>query len=140
MAMVSIASALTQQRTSRRVAIIGGGSAGVISARFLKKAGHVPHIFEAGKTFGGVWSTDPTNPVVYKNLKTNLPTVVMQSPDLDFPSGMPSYVTKPQLGAYIESYAREFGVDALSTFGATVSFLTPRMEPKQSLATRGVQS
>lgn len=125
LAMASMASALTPQRSSRRVAVIGGGSAGIIAARYLKKAGHTPELFEAGNSFGGVWADEPTNNVVYKNLQTNLPTVVMQSPDLDFPPGLPSYVTKPQLGAYIESYADAFAVRSLSTLGATVTSVAP---------------
>ena len=86
-ALMSVASAV---RVSRRVAVIGGGSGGVVAARFLKKAGHEPVLFEAGETFGGVWADEPTNDVVYKHLQTNLPTVVMQSPDLDFAPGLPS--------------------------------------------------
>ena len=108
-------------RISRRVAVIGGGSGGVIAARFMKRAGHRPVLFEAGSSFGGVWADHPTNDVVYKNLQTNLPTVVMQSPDLDFPNGLPSYIDKPTLGAYIEDYANKFGVAPLAHFGACVT-------------------
>ena len=121
----TVASAMAPARTSRRVAVVGGGSAGVIAARFLKRAGHRPEIFEAGTSFGGIWADDPTNDVVYKNLQTNLPTVVMQSPDLDFPPTLPSYVTKRALGAYIEDYARVFDVASLATFGAKVTSVAP---------------
>ena len=113
--------AMVPGRVSRRVAVIGGGSGGVTAARFLARAGHVPVVFEAGTSFGGVWADKPTNDVVYKNLQTNLPTCVMQSPDLDFPSGLRSYITKPQLGAYIEAYANEFGVAPLAKLGCAVT-------------------
>ena len=108
-------------RISRRVAVIGGGSGGVVTARFLRRAGHRPLLFEAGSAFGGVWANSPTNTVVYKNLRTNLPTVVMQSPDLDFPSGLSSYITTPQLGSYIDEYARKFGVLPITKFGCAVT-------------------
>ena len=111
-------------RVSRRVAVIGGGTGGVVAARFLKRAGHKPIIFEVGPQFGGVWADAPTNAVVYKNLQTNLPTVVMQSPDLDFEDGLPSYITKPQLGRYIERYAEAFGIAPLANFGAAVQRVT----------------
>jgi len=110
---------------SRRVAVIGGGSAGMTTARFLRKAGHEPVIFEAGEAFGGVWADRPTNDVVYKGLQTNLPTVVMQSPDLDFPPDVPSYVTKKMLGDYIDAYGRAFGLHSLTKFGAEVTRVTP---------------
>jgi thioredoxin reductase len=110
-------------RVSRRVAVVGGGSAGVAAARFLKQAGHKPNIFETGASFGGVWAEQPTNNVVYKNLRTNLPKQVMQSPDLDFPASLPSYVDGRALGDYISTYAEKFGVQA--TFGARVLDVTP---------------
>lgn len=116
-------------RVSRRVAVIGGGSGGVVAARFLKRAGHQPVLFEAGSSFGGVWADEPTNEVVYKGLTTNLPTIVMQSPDLDFTEpGMPSYINKPQLGRYIERYADEFGVRPMAKFGAKVMNVAPVTE------------
>ena len=121
-ALMSVASAV---RVSRRVAVIGGGSGGVVAARFLKKAGHEPVLFEAGETFGGVWADEPTNDVVYKHLQTNLPTVVMQSPDLDFAPGVPSYITKAQLGGYISTYADAFGVAPMARFGARVTRVSP---------------
>ena len=93
-------------RVSRRVAVVGGGSAGVAAARFLKQAGHKPNVFETGASFG-VWAEAPTNSVVYKNLRTNLPKQVMQSPDLDFPSALPSYVDGRALGDDISTYAGE---------------------------------
>ena len=129
-AFLATASAMVPPRLSRRVAVIGGGSSGVVAARYLLRAGHSPEIFEAGSSFGGVWAERPTNQVVYKNLQTNLPTCVMQSPDLDFPEGMPSYVTKPQLGAYIERYANAFGVSPLARFGAAVTSVSPLAEDR----------
>ena len=99
--VVLMAAALAEGlRVSRRVAVVGGGSAGVAAARFLKQAGHRPNVFETGASFGGVWAERPTNSVVYKNLRTNLPKQVMQPPDLDFPASLPSYVDGRALGDY----------------------------------------
>ena len=132
--LVSVASAL---RVSRRVAVIGGGSGGVVTARFLKKAGHDPVLFEAGATFGGVWADEPTNDVVYKHLQTNLPTAVMQSPDLDFAPGLPSYISKAQLGSYIAAYADTFGVGPMARFGAHVTRVAPVEEAGGAAAPSG---
>jgi len=124
--LLSMARAATlAPRLSRRVAVIGGGSAGVVAARFLRRAGHAPTLYEAGDGFGGVWAEQPTNGVVYKNLRTNLPTVVMQSPDLDFPAGGPSYVDKKALGDYIAAYAHHFGVAEVARFGCRVTAVDP---------------
>ena len=124
--LVLMAAALAEGlRVSRRVAVVGGGSAGVAAARFLKQAGHKPNVFETGASFGGVWAERPTNSVVYKNLRTNLPKQVMQSPDLDFEAGLPSYIDKPQLGRDIERYAHEFAVAETAKFGAAVTSVAP---------------
>ena len=44
----------------------------------------------------------------------------MQSPDLDVPAGLPSYIDKPMLGRYIAQYATTFGVAADARFGTKV--------------------
>lgn len=118
-----------QARGVQRVAIIGGGCGGVVAARCLADAGIKSiDIFESGHTFGGIWAPQPLNPAVYANLRTNLPTVVMQSPELDFPPGLRSYIEASTLGEYIESYAEAFGVAALPCkFRTTVT----RVEPVQ---------
>ena len=103
--LLMMAAALAEGlRVSRRVAVVGGGSAGVAAARFLRQAGHRPNVFETGSSFGGVWAERPTNSVVYKNLRTNLPKQVMQSPDLDFPESLPSDLGVPRCcGAFTPS-------------------------------------
>ena len=111
--LLMMAAALAEGlRVSRRVAVVGGGSAGVAAARFLKQAGHRPNIFETDASFGGVWAEQPTNNVVYKNLRTNLPKQVMQSPDLDFPESLPSYVDGRALGDYCLLYTSPSPRDA----------------------------
>ncbi|KAL1498714.1 hypothetical protein AB1Y20_014024 [Prymnesium parvum] len=120
-ACLSAAASAAPPRVSRRVAVIGGGSGGLAAARFLQRAGHRPVLFEAGASLGGVWAEAPTKDVVYQRLQTNLPTVVMQSPDLDFPAGTRSYVSKRELGAYIARYAAEFGGAAAARLGCVVT-------------------
>ena len=112
-------------RISRRIAVIGGGCAGLTAARYLLRAGHHPVVFESGADLGGVWAKAPTNAVVYQNLQTNLPTCVMQSPSLDFPPGLPSYVTARDLGRYIEEYANHFGISQLVLRNAHVTAVAP---------------
>ena len=49
----------------------------------------------------------------------------MQQPSLDFPPEVPSYVTKRQLGRYIEQLAATYGLGDRTVFGATVSSVSP---------------
>ena len=67
----------------RKVAVIGGGPAGMATCRFLDDFGHSPTVFEAGDESGGIWAPRPINHVVYQGLVTNIPTMCMQSFDLE---------------------------------------------------------
>jgi len=111
---------------SKSVAIIGGGSAGIATCRFLKDAGHRIRLLDAGSTFGGIWAPHPSNDVVYNNLTTNLPTVVMQSFDMDFSPKVPSYVSPSQLGEYLQSYAEFSGAEEHTELEATVTSVSRR--------------
>lgn len=112
-------------RRSLRVAIVGGGAAGVVTCRFLLEAGHHPKLLEAGPHLGGIWAPEPTNKVVYRGLVTNIPTVVMQSFDLAFPDRLPSYVKAHELGAYIVKYADHFGLRPFVQLGTRVTSVKP---------------
>jgi len=106
---------------SLRVAIVGGGCAGVTTCRLFRDAGHIPKLFEAGIEVGGIWAPEPTNRVTYRGLVTNLPTPVMQSPDLDFGINLPSYVQSRDLGEYIAQYADHFALRPFMEFEARVT-------------------
>lgn len=110
---------------SRSVAVIGAGPAGVVACRYLREAGHRPTAFEAAGEVGGIWAPEPANSVVYRGLTTNIPTVAMQSFDLDFPNGLPSYVRGSDLGDYIAAYADHFGLRPLIRFGTEVTSVMP---------------
>lgn len=118
---------------SCRVAVVGGGPGGVVCCRFLLEAGHRPVVFESGSEVGGIWAPDPTNDVVYPDLVTNIPTVCMQSFDLDFPKELPSFIRAGDLGRYHVAYAERFGVRKLVRFGARVCRVQPlRSEEEDS--------
>lgn len=123
---------------SRKVAVIGGGPAGVVACRFLRDAGHKPTVFEAGDEVGGIWAPDATNKVAYRGLVTNIPTIAMQSFDLDFPPGLPSYIKARDLGEYIASYAEHFGLRPLIQFGARVTSVEQSPHAGQDSADAGV--
>lgn len=57
--------------TKGRVAIIGGGMAGLVTGRYLKSQGFTPVILEGHTELGGQWSISNPNSGVWPNLRTN---------------------------------------------------------------------
>ncbi|KAF8027088.1 hypothetical protein BT93_E0108 [Corymbia citriodora subsp. variegata] len=122
---------------SRHVAVIGAGAAGLVAARELRREGHRVVVFERGSRVGGTWvytpgterdplGIDPSRPVVhsslYKSLRTNLPREVMGFGDYPFlPRADGSgdsrrYPAHEEVLAYLEDFAREFGLEELLRF------------------------
>lgn len=116
-----LACAAVGRAMAKRVAVIGGGPAGLAACRLLKRFGHQPTVFESGSEVGGIWAPEPTNAVVYRGLVTNIPSVCMQSHDLDFPEGLTSYVSGRELGDYMISYAEHFNLKRFIRFNSKVS-------------------
>ena len=94
------ASAMATADRRVRVAVVGGGAAGLAAAKELRAEGHTPVVFEQGTDVGGVWVYDPrvesddvtgTDPSrakvhgsMYASLRTNLPREVMGYPSFPF--------------------------------------------------------
>ncbi|KAL3738004.1 hypothetical protein ACJRO7_019523 [Eucalyptus globulus] len=122
---------------SQHVAVIGAGAAGLVAARELRREGHRVVVFEREPRAGGTWvytpatepdplGFDPSRPVVhsslYKSLRTNLPREVMGFGDYPFlpradGSGDPRrYPGHEEALAYLEDFAREFGLEEVVRF------------------------
>ncbi|KAL4353928.1 hypothetical protein GQ457_06G032840 [Hibiscus cannabinus] len=124
---------------SCKVAVIGGGIAGLVSARELQREGHQVTVFEKADKIGGTWlydsrvetdllGLDPNREVVhsslYKSLRVNLPRQIMGF--LDYPfvkkqGGDPRHFPGHQeVLRFIEDFARNFGLLELIRFGHEV--------------------
>ena len=64
---------------SLRVAVIGGGAAGLAAARVMSRNGIKPVVLEKDRAIGGVWRHVPSSSTrpMYKGLRTNLPRELM---------------------------------------------------------------
>ncbi|VVB15186.1 unnamed protein product [Arabis nemorensis] len=133
---------------SCHVAVIGAGAAGLVTARELRREGHSVVVFERQNQVGGTWiytdhvepdllSVDPTRPVVhssvYSSLRTNLPRESMGFRDFPFvfrsgvsksrdPRRFPSH---REVLAYLQDFAKEFGIEEMIRFETTVLRVTP---------------
>ncbi|XP_075642553.1 flavin-containing monooxygenase FMO GS-OX-like 4 [Castanea sativa] len=130
-----------QPLTSRHVAVIGAGAAGLVTALELRREGHSVVVFERGDQVGGTWVYTPkieSDPVgfdparttihssLYKSLRTNLPRecmgfrcypfVTKDDPDRD-PRRYPGH---REVLLYLQDFTLEFGIDELVRFETEV--------------------
>ena len=98
-----------------RVAVIGAGPAGLVTARELLRRGCEVSVFEAGQGPGGIWVPDGRS-ALYDSLRTNLPRDVMAFSDYTFDSRgggdnkWPRFPHHSAVLQYLENFARHFGL------------------------------
>jgi dimethylaniline monooxygenase (N-oxide forming) len=98
------------QMPERTVAVIGGGPAGLVAARFLKKHGFEPVVFEAAAAIGGQWNTASPVSAVWPGMRTNTSRVLTAFSDLDHPAGTNVYPSQVDMLAYLQQYAEKAGL------------------------------
>ncbi|WJX92944.1 aliphatic glucosinolate S-oxygenase [Trifolium repens] len=124
---------------SIKVAVIGAGVSGLVTAKELQQEGHTVVVFEKNNRVGGTWvydpktdsdplSIDPTRELVhssvYHSLRTNLPRHIMGF--LDYPlakreSGDPrTFPGHEEVLQFLEDFAGEFGIHGLTRFETEV--------------------
>ncbi|XP_063978277.1 uncharacterized protein LOC135163062 [Diachasmimorpha longicaudata] len=126
-----------------RVAIVGGGVAGLVVARHISSRPQEFDLtlFEQTDGVGGTWVyTDATeldknglevHSSMYKNLRTNLPKEIMQIPDFPFQEkNGPSFVHHSVIRQYLEDYTQHFNLYPYIKFNNLVT----RVEPSTSLS------
>lgn len=127
--------------TSRHVAVIGAGAAGLVAARELRREGHEVVIFERETQIGGTWVYDPRaepDPMsldknrsiilssLYSSLRTNLPREVMGFRDYPFISKADKtrdsrrFPGHREVLFYLRDFAREFEIGEMVRFETEV--------------------
>ena len=141
---------MTASAPVRRIAVIGAGAAGLVTAREMLRAGLQPTVFEADGDVGGIWrythetETDPLGQVgthihgsLYASLRTNLPRDLMAFTDFPFearrpvgsdgrPDGkegtdeLPRFPGHAAVQGYLQHFAEHFGLQPHIRFGTRV--------------------
>lgn len=88
-----------------RVAIIGGGQAGLAIAQCLKAGGLEPLVLDAQGAVGDTWRKR------YDSLRLFTPSQYSGLPGMPFPLPHDTYPTKDQVASYLAAYAERFGID-----------------------------
>lgn len=92
--------------TGNRVVVIGGGVAGLVSAKVLMQDGFDVTVFEKAPTPGGVWCESRA----YPGLRTNNPRETYAFSDFAYPEGTAEFPTAAEVRRYLDAYARHFGL------------------------------
>ena len=95
----------------RAVAVIGGGPAGLVAARTLKKHGFDPIVFEASARIGGQWNVASPSSGVWPGMRTNTSRILTAFSDLDHTPDASVYPSQTDVLAYLELYAETGGLD-----------------------------
>ncbi|KAG8636283.1 hypothetical protein MANES_16G116100v8 [Manihot esculenta] len=85
--------------------IVGAGPSGLATAACLKERGVPSLILERSNCIASLWQLK-----TYDRLRLHLPKQFCELPLMPFPSNFPTYPTKQQFLAYLEAYAKHFGL------------------------------
>ena len=97
-------------RDGTRVAIIGAGPSGIVAAKHALEAGFDVTVFEASSALGGQWDTTAAHSGVWPGMHTNTSRAMTAFSDFPAPAEHPLHPAAEQIHAYLEAYARSFGV------------------------------
>lgn len=106
-----------------RVAVIGAGAAGLVSARWLIEARFDTVVFERTAAVGGLWR--PDTGLAYPSLRTNTSKQKTAFSDLPFDGELPDFPGRDDVLAYLERYADRTGVRSCIRFHHAVGAVRP---------------
>ncbi|XP_049366609.1 flavin-containing monooxygenase FMO GS-OX5-like [Solanum verrucosum] len=129
---------------SRKVAVIGAGASGLVTARELRREGHRVVVFEKSNQLGGLWvynprvetdllSFDPNREIIhsslYKSLRTNLPRQLMSFSDYSFDCAENvnrlNFPGHEEVLKFLNEFAKDFGINELIRFNTEVVRVAP---------------
>ncbi|KAH0755188.1 hypothetical protein KY290_025458 [Solanum tuberosum] len=129
---------------SRKVAVIGAGASGLVTARELRREGHRVVVFEKSNQLGGLWvynprvetdllSLDPNREIIhsslYKSLRTNLPRQLMSFSDYSFDCAENvnrlNFPGHEEVLKFLNEFAKDFGINELIRFNTEVVRVAP---------------
>ncbi|MFT3801210.1 MAG: NAD(P)/FAD-dependent oxidoreductase [Burkholderiaceae bacterium] len=112
--------------TEDKYALIGAGPSGLAMARNLQKHAISFDAFEAWTDVGG--RSNPAHPATtaHRGSHTIVSRDVLQFADYPMPGGTPDFPSHALLAAYLDDFARQFGLRDYYRFGARVVRVEPQ--------------
>jgi cation diffusion facilitator CzcD-associated flavoprotein CzcO len=91
-----------------RIAIIGGGPAGLVAAKSLLEESLQPVLFEQSSALGGQWHAPASHSGVWSSMRTNTSKTTTCFSDFPPADHLPMFPTNQQMHAYLLQYAEHF--------------------------------
>jgi dimethylaniline monooxygenase (N-oxide forming) len=106
-----------------RVAVIGAGPGGLVTARWLVSQGFEPTIFEQSQALGGQWTGLDGISGVWPTMHTNTSRILTSFSDLEHESDL-TFPSNRDILAYLHRYAETFALTSRIRFGTRVDLLS----------------
>ena len=106
-----------------RIAVIGGGAAGITAVKELIERGVDVIAFEKGDRVGGLWVQDNTSGLspAYDSLHLNTSKGRTEFADYPMPAEWEDYPAGTKVAGWLQDYAETFGVTQKYRFNTTVT-------------------
>ncbi|MBB5752282.1 NAD(P)-binding domain-containing protein [Prosthecomicrobium pneumaticum] len=95
---------------AERIAVLGGGPAGIAAARWLGARGFSPVVFERGGRLGGLWTQGPCSTASAEGLTANTPRAATRFADLDHDEAVAARPSADAISAYLTRYTAGFAL------------------------------
>src|ERR1700712_2880562 len=93
-----------------RLAVIGAGPGGLVSAKHALDAGFDVTVFEASDDLGGQWQATAPHSGIWPGMRTNTSRMMTAFSDFPPPDDVELYPLAEQVLAYLRRYSDAFGV------------------------------
>jgi len=114
---ITIKLKVTPTNRKKRVAILGSGPAGLVSAKYALENDIVPVIFEKKKTPGGLWSSGTA---IWDGMHTNVSKYSVMFSDFPWPKESSVIPSAKDVFNYLLAYIKHFKLERHFQFGAFV--------------------
>ncbi|KAJ3295097.1 hypothetical protein HK104_003029, partial [Borealophlyctis nickersoniae] len=114
-------------RKPLKVAVIGAGVSGLVTAKELLTAQLDVTVFDRGTRVGGIWAYDEDTPTssVMRQTVLNLSKTKMSFSDFPIPDDLPDYLPHHEYEKYLISYAEHFDVTRHVRLNTSVRTINP---------------
>ncbi|MSP89242.1 MAG: hypothetical protein EXQ92_10600 [Alphaproteobacteria bacterium] len=112
---------------TKRIAVIGAGPAGLVTAKTMLQSGFEVVVFEMGSQIGGTWvyENDSGRSFVYRSLHINTARELTRFSDFHFADDVPRFPDHYDMHRYLCAYADHFAITPRIRFRAEVTSVTP---------------